>query len=110
MAAVSVPATAQTSRPTAMTCDRYKKDLSLAITKRRRIDADARAELNQQADAPNQGYGVEEAPAGPPPRDYAEVDSHRRKAAMACAQHKFEEGINEYTKAFNLIGEPPPRY
>ncbi|MBL8660165.1 MAG: hypothetical protein JNM75_10470, partial [Rhodospirillales bacterium] len=45
MAAVSVPATAQTSRPTAMTCDRYKKELSLAITKRRRIDADARAEL-----------------------------------------------------------------
>lgn len=93
-----------------MTCDRYKKDLSLAITKRKRADADARAALEGQADTPNQGYGVEDAPAGPPRRDYAEVDSHRRKAAMACAQHNFEEGINQYTKAFNLIGEEPPRY
>ncbi len=94
-----------------MTCDLYKKELSLAITKRRRADATARAEMEAQDQAQNQGYGTaQDAPAGPPKRDYAAVDSHRRKAALACAQRKFEEGINEYAKAFNLIATEPPRY
>jgi hypothetical protein len=103
------PATAQT-RATAMTCDYYKKQVSLAITKTRRADADARAELQkQEQEAAQNGQQEEtllvgERPPGPPERDYAAVENFRRAGDMACAQRKFEQGVNEYNKALNLLG------
>jgi hypothetical protein len=100
------------SRPTAMTCDQYKKELSLAITKTRRADAEAKAEaeLAEQA-AQSQAYQQpEDKPAGAPARDYAGVERHRRTAEMACARRKYPEGIAEYAKAFGLLGVAPPGY
>lgn len=108
------------SRPTAITCDQYKKELSLAITKARRTDAEARTlveEYERQRRA--QGLPVEtdqnadekdKAPPGPPQRDFPGMERHRRDAETACAQRKYPEAINEYIQAFNAVNVPVPPY
>jgi hypothetical protein len=113
----AAPASAQT-RPTAMTCDAYKKELSLAITKIRRTDAVARAAAEEYArqqgpqGVQGQGQGMydDEVPAMPPTRDYAAMERYRRSAEMACAQRKYPEGINQYIQAFNAINMQPPSH
>lgn len=116
-AAVAVPASAQQAqRFTAMTCDAYKKELSSAITKTRREDAVARAELEalgrqQQAQGQQpvgQGYGMQEEPPPLPIRQYDVMARHRSAAEMACARRDYPEGINEYIQAFNAINVPVP--
>lgn len=115
--AAAAPASAQT-RPTAMTCDAYKKELSLAITKVRRTDAVARAAAEEYArqqgaqGVPGQGQGTydDDAPAMPPARDYAAMERYRRSAEMACAQRKYPEGISQYIQAFNAINMQPPSH
>ncbi len=114
---VAGSASAQT-RPTAMTCDAYKKELSLAITKTRRSDAAARAVAEEYArqqgpqGAVGQGQGMDDddAPAMPPTRDYAAMERYRRAAEMACAQRKYPEGINQYIQAFGAINQQPPAH
>lgn len=109
------PASAQ-QRYTAMTCDSYKKELSLAITKTRRADATTRAELEEQGRQQQaqgqlpvgQGYGMQEEPPPMPKRDYPAMESHRRAAEMACAQRNYLEGINEYIQAFSALNVPVP--
>lgn len=119
-AGLAGPAAAQ-SRPTAITCDQYKKELSLAVTKTRRTDATIRAEreaiLRQRAaqglpPPVESGFGAEEdtIPDEPPARDYAGMERHRRAAEMACARRSYPEAINEFIQAFNLLGVPPPAH
>lgn len=113
--AFAAPASAQ-ARYTAMTCDSYKKELSLAITKTRRADAAARAEAEelarqQEAQGPlptGQGYGMQEEALPGPARDYAGMERHRRAAELACAQRKYPDGINEYIQAFNALNFEVP--
>lgn len=117
LVAVAPPASAQT-RPTAMTCDAYKKELSLAITKVRRTDAVARAAAEEYArqqgpqGVQGQGQGMydDDVPTMPPTRDYAGMERYRRAAEMACAQRKYPEGISQYIQAFNAINMQPPSY
>lgn len=109
------PASAQ-QRYTAMTCDSYKKELSSVITKTKREDATARAELEElgrqqqaQGQLPvGQGYGMQEEPPPLPTRDWPAMERHRRAAEMACARRNYPEGINEYIQAFNAINVPVP--
>lgn len=101
------------TRPTATTCDYFKKELSLAITKTRRKDAEAKAEFEKaELAAQAQAYQAppdDDKPVGPPARDYAGIEQHRRLGEMACARRKYPEGISEYTKAFGLLGVEAPR-
>lgn len=100
------------TRPTATTCDYFKKELSVAITKTRRKDAEAKAEAEAaERAAQAQAYQApeEDKPVGPPARDYAGIERHRRDAEMACARRRYQEGIAEYTEAFGLLGVEPPR-
>lgn len=119
-AGIAAPAVAQ-SRPTAITCDQYKKELSLAVTKTRRTDATMRAQREEtlrqrQAQGlpppPDDDFGAEDdtIPDAPPARDHAGMERHRRAAEMACARRDYPEAINEFIQAFNRLGVPPPAH
>lgn len=113
---LATPAAAQ-RKPSAITCDYYKKQIGEEITRSRRAEQTARHEAER--DRITQGMGMDQggyqqyqdpygakadADPGPPRRDYGAVDQLRREGEMLCAQRKYPQGIGAYKKALGLLG------